>query len=256
MKKIHNTFLHTGSTLLLVFLLVSVPRLSTAQSSQQKQRILVDVAHGQRFWNDPSAMSGKDANLVTRINYMNGELVKNATSLKAEVSYLKGKITPGALGKGDVLFIHIPSAKYDADEVKAIQQHVRKGGSLFLVMDADYWSTLEQTNVNDILSPYNIKFGANSPVTGTGGRTKAGLITQKDLVIPYHGARLVEGGTPFGFNNQTEEHPFGAFIQVKGGGKIIAMGDGMVSLYMTAWEGVDNYQCSEFMHDTFAWLLK
>ena len=25
------------------------------------------------------------------------------------------------------------------------------------------------------------------------------------------------------------------------------MGDGMVSLYMTSWEGVQDYQCQEFM---------
>jgi predicted RNA-binding protein with PUA-like domain len=42
---------------------------------------------------------------------------------------------------------------------------------------------------------------------------------------------------------------------VAGGGKIIAMGDGMPSLYMTSWEGVNNYQCATFMHDVIAWLL-
>ena len=243
-----------GATLLVLSLVSSVS-LVRAQSPKVTQRILVDVSHGQKFWNDPAAMSGKDSNLVARINYMNGELVKNATSLKAEVSYLREKITPGVLAKASVLFIHIPSSKYEADEIKAIQQYLQKGGSLFLVMDSDYWSTLEQTNVNDILSPYNIKFGAESPVASTGAHTKAGLVTQKDLSIPYHGARLLEGGTPFGFNNQTEE-PFGKFMELKGGGKIIAMGEGMVSLYMTSWEGVNNYQCSEFMHDAFAWLLK
>lgn len=252
--KIAYTRKLVGTTLLAVWL-VSSASLVRAQSPKAKQRILVDVSHGQKFWNDPSAMSGKDSNLVARINYMNGELVKNATSLKAEVSYLKEKITPAVLAKTAVLFIHIPSSKYEADEIKAIQQYLQKGGSLFLVMDSDYWSTLEQTNVNDILSPYNMKFGADSPLKGTGGHTKAGLITQKDLSIPYHGARLLEGGTSFGFNNQTEE-PFAKFMELKSGGKIIAMGEGMVSLYMTAWQGVNNYQCSEFMHDSLAWLLK
>jgi len=42
---------------------------------------------------------------------------------------------------------------------------------------------------------------------------------------------------------------------LKKGGKIIVMGDGMVSLYMTGWKGVNDYQCSEFMHDAFKWLL-
>jgi hypothetical protein len=34
---------------------------------------------------------------------------------------------------------------------------------------------------------------------------------------------------------------------VEKGGKIIVMGDGMVSLYMTSWEGVQDYQCQEFV---------
>jgi len=253
--KMKNKLNHI-STALLVLLLVSSASLLMAQSARLKQQILVDVSHGQKFWNDPTAMSGKEPSVVQRINYMNGELVKNATALKTEVTYLKGKITPDVLAKGNVLFIHIPSSKYEADEVKAIQQHLEKGGSLFLVMDANYWSTLAQTNVNDIVRPYNIKFGEDSPDTSVGGHTKAGVLTKKNLKIPYHGARLVEGGTPFGFSNKTEEYPFGTFVKLKSGGKIIAMGDGMVSLYMTAWEGVNDYQCSEFMQEAFAWLLK
>jgi hypothetical protein len=46
------------------------------------------------------------------------------------------------------------------------------------------------------------------------------------------------------------------FKEVENGGKIIVMGDGMVSLYMTSWEGVQDYQCQEFMKDVFRWLLK
>ena len=40
------------------------------------------------------------------------------------------------------------------------------------------------------------------------------------------------------------------------GGKVIVMGDGMVSQYMTSWEGFQDYQCQEFMQDVFRWLLK
>ena len=45
------------------------------------------------------------------------------------------------------------------------------------------------------------------------------------------------------------------YKKLKNGGKIIVMGDGMVSLYMTSWDNVNDYQCSEFMHDVFKWLL-
>jgi hypothetical protein len=127
---------------------------------------------------------------------------------------------------------------------------------MFLVMEVDQWATLEQTNVNDLVTPFGITFGSNNPdEKSNGGFSKAGEITGKNFTIPYHGARLVEGGTPFSFS-KADERPFGVYKKVKNGGKIIAMGDGMVSLYMTSWEGVNNYQCAEFMHDTFAWLLK
>jgi hypothetical protein len=36
----------------------------------------------------------------------------------------------------------------------------------------------------------------------------------------------------------SDASPFGLFKEVENGGKIIVMGDGMVSLYMTSWEGV------------------
>jgi hypothetical protein len=107
------------------------------------------------------------------------------------------------------------------------------------------------------VSPFGIVFKTDNPDTkSSGGYTKAGSVTKKQFSIPYHGARIVEGGTPFCFSNQTKDYPFGIYKEIKNGGKIIAMGDGMVSLYMTKWENVDNYQCSEFMRDAFAWLLK
>ena len=230
--------------------------LQTIQSSSPKYRILIDIAHKQKFWNDPEAMKGKDANQIERVKYMTNQFVKTASFLDADLAYLKEEIKPEHLANCNLLFIHIPSAKYTPDEIKAITQYLNNGGSLFLAMDEDYWSTLKQTNVNDILSPFGIRFGGQSPDTISGGYTKAGTITGKSLKITYQDGRIVEGGTPFCFNNQTEQYPFGIFMQLKSGGRIIVMGDGMVSLYMTSWKGVNNYQCEEFMHDVFKWLLK
>ena len=123
-------------------------------------------------------------------------------------------------------------------------------------MDQDMWSTLEQTNVNELIRPFGMQFGAESADSLAGGHTKAGPVTDKRLKISYHGARTVTGGTPFCFNDRSDAYPFGAFKEVGNGGKIIVMGDGMVSLYMTSWEGVQDYQCQEFMQDVFRWLLK
>src|SRR5690606_2456019 len=156
---------------------------------------------------------------IERVQYMTKEINKNTSFQNGELAYLKEEIKASQLVDCDLLFIHIPSTKYKPSEVKAINDYLQNGGSLFLVMDVDYWSTLEQTNVNDIISPFGLQFRADSPDTPTGGITKTGLLTDKALKIPYHGGRIIEGGTPFCFNKETEEYPFGAFMELKNGGK-------------------------------------
>ncbi len=250
MKRLHQ---HIRTYLLMFCILFSANEL-LAQSPATKNRILIDVAHGQKFWNDPATMKG-DPNFIERVKYMTAELKSTASSVNADLGYLKGKIKPADLATCNLLFIHLPSSKYDADEVDAIKQYVQKGGALFLVMDEDYWTTLDLTNVNDILSLSNIKFGSNSPDTLSGGYTKPSALTAKKLKVTYHGGRIVMGGTPFCYDNQSEKYPFGSFTKLKSGGKIVAMGDGMASLYMTSWKDVNDYQCREFMHEVFAWLV-
>jgi hypothetical protein len=223
--------------------------------SSAKKKIYMDIAHGQRFWNDPAGMVSGAGNNLGRVKYMTDQFVKTASSVDAELLYLKGEIKPEDLSDCDLLYIHIPSSKYTPSEIKAITQYLSNGGSLFLVMDEDYWSTLEDANANDIISPFGIQFGKESPDSAVGGYTKASLITEKSLKITYQKGRTIEGGTPFCFNKQSEEYPFGVFKKLKNGGKIVVMGDGMTSLYMTSWKGVDDYQCAEFLYDVFKWLL-
>jgi hypothetical protein len=66
----------------------------------------------------------------------------------------------------------------------------------------------------------------------------------------------VKGGTAFAYSNKSDANPFAVFTQVQGGGKVIAMGEGMVSLYMTSWQGVTDYECAAFMEETIGWLLE
>jgi hypothetical protein len=101
----------------------------------------MDVAHQQKFWHDPADMPGMDANMIGRVKYMTGEFVKTATSVDASLSYLKKEVQPKDLDGCDLVFIHIPSAKYTPGEVSTISKYIASGGSLFLVMDQDMWST-------------------------------------------------------------------------------------------------------------------
>ena len=218
-----------------------------------KNRICMDVAHQPRFWGDPVDM---DEKRVARVKYMTGEMLETAATVDASLSYLKKEVNAKDLEGCDLLFVHIPSAKYTPGEVGVITRHITGGGSLFLVMDQDMWSTLDQTNVNDLIRPFGIQFGGESPDSQAGGHTNAGPITDKRLKISYHGARTVTGGTPFAFNDRSDANPFGTFKEVEKGGRVVVMGDGMVSLYMTSWEGVQDYQCQEFMQAVFRWLLK
>jgi hypothetical protein len=222
----------------------------------QKQKILVDVAHGQRFYSDPADKISTELVPTERLKYMTGELNKNAAAHDAVIAYLKAPITTEALSKSDLLFIHVPSKKYSADECKTIRQYVEGGGSLFIVVEEDYWTTLAQANVNDIVIPFGITYSSDNPDRSSGGHSEPGKVTKKRYSIPYHGARTVKGGTAFAYSNKSDANPFAVFTQVQGGGKVIAMGEGMVSLYMTSWQGVTDYECAAFMEETIGWLLE
>lgn len=238
--------------LITLFCLVAAMCLAQAQTEKP---ILIDIGHNPVFYNDPENMNPSGGQDIERVKYMIGELRKNAKKHDATLDFITGEITTKMLSSCDLLFIHVPSAKYTSSEINAIIEYLEKGGALFVVMDGDYWTTLEKTNINDLMKRFDIKYGGMSPNQTSGGRTEAGLITSKSLNISYHGSRLIDGGTPFCFNNQGKDYPFGVFEELDNGGKIVAMGDGMTSLYMTSWDGVDGYQCREFIHEVLGWLL-
>ncbi|HEY0744772.1 MAG TPA: hypothetical protein VGD40_25070 [Chryseosolibacter sp.] len=247
-----TTILIPNSSFIIILLMVCT---FNAGFSQNK-KILVDVAHGQKFYSDPADKISTQLVPTERLAYMTGELTKNASANRASLNYLKTPITAAALEKNDLLFIHAAGTKYTAEECHAISQFIKKGGSLFIVMEEDYWGTLDQLNVNDIVTPFGITFKSNNPTKVSGGHSKPGAITKTTYSIPSHGARLVEGGTPFAFTNTPDETPIGVYKEVDGGGKIVAMGEGMVSLYMNEWQNVKDYQCAGFMEEVIGWLLK
>lgn len=252
---LHPETLHMNTLTISAFVVVSL-LCSWTNASSQKRKLLVDVAHGQKFYSDPADKKSTDLVPAERLKYMTGELGKNAANHGVEIAYLKTPITTEALSDSDLLFIHVPSKKYSADECTAIRQYVSKGGSLLIVVEEDYWATLAQSNVNDIVSPFGITFASNNPDKSSGGHSITGKVTRKKYAVPFHGARTVKGGTPFAYSNESDENPFGVFTEVKGGGKVIALGEGMASLYMTSWQGVTDYQCAAFMDDMINWLLE
>ena len=238
--------------LLIVLACISI----CADVSGQNKKILMDVAHGQKFYSDPADKISTELVPTQRLNYMTGELSKNASASDARIAYQKEPFTKSALTNCDLVFIHAPGTKYSPEECKVIGEYLEKGGSLFIVIEEDYWATLEQINPNELVKPFGITFSSNSPDKSVGGHSRPGKVTKAKYPIPFHGARIVEGGTPFAYSNQSDANPFGVFTVTKEGGKIVAMGEGMVSLYMTEWQGVKDYQCAGFMGEVIGWLLK
>ncbi len=224
-----------------------------APATPVTKSVLVDIGHGQKFWNDPARMQGSDP---SRARYLGDQLKKTTADLGADFEYVAEPLTAARLATGAVLFIHVPTKPYTKVEVAAIDQFIRGGGSLFIVMEDNYWSRMEDTNVNDITRPFGIAYDGLMSGEESGGHTLPGLITDQTLRVPYEGGRRVSGGTPFVFTNEKEPQAFGVFATPKGGGRVIAMGDGMVALYMNSWQGVTEYQCQDFMHSVLGWLLQ
>ena len=100
-----------------LFGLSAAPYAQAQTATTARNRICVDVAHQQVFWGDPSDMPGVDAKKIERVRYMTGELTKTAAAVDASLSYLKKAITPDGLKGCDLVFIHIPSARYTAAEI-------------------------------------------------------------------------------------------------------------------------------------------
>jgi hypothetical protein len=113
----------------LLFSLLAGIGANAQTAAPAKSRICMDVAHQQRFWHDPADMPGKDVKVIERVKYMTGELMKTATAEDASLSYLKKEITAKDIEGCDLLFIHIPSAKYTPGEVSAISKYIASGGS-------------------------------------------------------------------------------------------------------------------------------
>ena len=79
---------------LLFFLALMLFSATILPQSPSKKKIYIDIAHGQKFWNDPSDMKGQDENRIKRVVYMTDQLSKTASSVNAELFNLKEKIKP------------------------------------------------------------------------------------------------------------------------------------------------------------------
>ncbi|MEM1336734.1 MAG: hypothetical protein AAGF96_03240 [Bacteroidota bacterium] len=238
-----------GACLLIAFVF-------TTWAQETKHTIFMDLAHGQRMWNDPKdPVQNIGFEESQRVQYMNDELSKTLKPHKGKVSFLKKEISYNDIAKGSLLILHVPSSEYSKKEVMDIKKYINQSGSLLLIMEADYWTDLEKTNVNDIIKDYGIQYGAQNKDTLAGGYARKEGIVPKKLKVTYELGRSIEGGEPFAFNSRTNE-AFAVYKELDEGGRLVVLGDAMASLYMTEWRGISDYQCQEFMDAIFKWLLR
>jgi uncharacterized damage-inducible protein DinB len=231
-----------------------VPPSSEPRSTSMRSRLYFDQAHGE---SDPPPP----------MNELAGRM-------GLEINSSKEPISPESLKGSRMLFLRAPSKSFAPAEKEAIVTYVKTGGALLLVLDEESRQSLATTGVNDLIAPFGMKLTPDTPyLHNCGAVAKAGAFIKADREIPYSGGRAVEGGTPFAYQLDKDgkpAQPFAAWNQVDGGGRVIVMGEGMVTLFLgvpegqrltgkprepqgTTYWGKDS---AVFMEEVFTWLAK
>ena len=221
-------------------------------SGQAMNRLVFDQAHGQQP--PPPQM----------------EAVAKKLGLEIQASTVP--VTPEVLKGARLLYLRAPSGEFTPAETEAIVAFVKGGGSLLLVLDEERRQPLEKTRVNSLIDPFGMKLTPDTPyLHNTGAVAKAGEVNKADREVPFSGGRAVEGGTPFAFQLDKDgkpAQPFGAYRRLDTGGRIVVLGEGMVSLFLgdpnavrlsgdqknlTPYWGKDS---AIFMEELFMWLTR
>ena len=202
------------------FCLISTPAVATQEA--KPVRLVYDQAHGQEPPPEPfDALARK---------------------LGLEVDASSRRLDAAALEGARILYLRAPSEEFTAAEREAIVAFVQGGGSLFLILDEERRQSLEKTGVNHLIAPFGIRLTPDTEyVHNCGGIATTGEVNKESRELPYSGGRAVEGGTPFAFQLDKEgkpAQPFGAYLRLDQGGRIVVLGEGMASLFLGEPAGV------------------
>ena len=165
-----------------------------------------------------------------------------AKKLGLEIQTSAQPINTESLKGVRILYLRAPSKEFTSAETEAIVAFVKGGGSLLLVLDEERRQSLEKTGVNNLITPFGMRLTPDTEyLHNCGGIAKAGEINKADRELPFSGGRAVEGGTAFAFQldkNGAPAQPFGAYKRLDNGARIVALGEGMASLFLGAPNGV------------------
>jgi hypothetical protein len=204
-----------------------MPGAMPAAPAQEKPVILVDLGHGQTFFQtEPGRETPVGVSYRGMAQYLGAELRVTTEPLSAET--LKGVRT---------LLLFAPLEPVEAAEVQAVAEFVKQGGGLMVGTDEDRRQSLAKTRANDVLAPFNMKFSGDTPyIHNRGAAAAPGRIHPELREVPYSGGRAVEGGTAFSFILEADGTPsksaHASWVEVPGGGRVIAMGEMMAPLLL------------------------
>lgn len=193
-----------------------------------------------------------------------------ATALGARVAPAVNPLAAEQLAGATALVIAGPSQPFGDAERSAIHGFVERGGSLLVIVDDDRRQPRALEIANPLLAPFGLEFTASIPyIHNVGAVTIVGPISREKRELPYSGGRAVKGGTPLSLIQDTEQLAHAAFAEHPSGGRVIAIGEGMVALGMgtpegTRLSGVPNdpsrttywgKDSAVFMDEVLRWLL-
>jgi hypothetical protein len=205
----------------------SVMHAEAQTTDQAKPVLLFDLGHGQTYF---SAEPGRETPLQIMYRDM-------AQYLGAELRVTTQTLSKDTLKGVRTLVIFAPIEPIEAAEAQAIAEFVQQGGGLMLGVDEERRQSLAKSHANDVLAPFNMKFGGDTPyIHNRGAAAPAGRIHPGLREVPYSGGRGVEGGTPFSFMLDADGTPsktaHASWTEVTGGGRVIAMGEMMAPLLL------------------------
>ncbi len=225
----------------------------SSDRASKKARLLYDMGHGEG--GPPAGM----AEIAAKAGF--GLVVTEAP------------LTATALKNVQLLYLRAPMTGMSSEEKEAVIGFVKAGGSLLVVVDEELRQPLATSGVNDVIAPFGMKLTPDTPyLHNCGAIAVAGEIHRVAREIPYSGGRAIEGGTAFAFQLDREGkqgQAFAAYQKVEGGGRVVAMGEGMASLFLgvangerltgvprdaarTTYWGKDS---TVFMQEVIAWLI-
>lgn len=193
-----------------------------------------------------------------------------AKAAGAKVIAATSPITAEQLAHATALSVAGPSEPFSETERAAIQAFVEHGGSLLVVVDDDRRQPRALEIANPLLAPFGLEFTASIPyIHNVGAVSVVGPISREKRELPYSGGRAVRGGTPLSIIQDTDQLAHAAFVERPAGGRVIAIGEGMVALGMGTPEsvrlsGVPNdpsrttywgKDSAAFVNDVLCWLL-